>query len=281
MTNLWYPCEVFGPADALDGQVRNSINLTQVINTKIIESMNTDLRQGEVAAATGNRIARAKVLNALGDPIRLGAIDLLSLQDLSPDALAESLGVPANLLAHHLKVLESASVIYRSRSQNDKRRTYVHLVPGALAGLLPDLGQMNVPRVVFVCTHNSARSILAEALWREQSEVPSASAGTQPAECINPRAERVAARAGRVVKGSKPQSIAEVLRSDDLVISVCDSVNEELHSLPNNHLHWSICDPARIGTDAAFRTAMADIRERVTHLAPRITRKHTNRRKSL
>jgi hypothetical protein len=117
-------------------------------------------------------------------------VDLLQVQDLSPHALAAALEIPGNLLAHHLKVLETAGVVTRAHSQNDKRRTYVRLVPESLDGLLPAPGPLVVPRVVFVCTHNSARSVLAERL-NAVSDVPSASAGTHP-RARNPRATSAA-----------------------------------------------------------------------------------------
>lgn len=226
--------------------------------------------EGKPIKAGDDRDRRSRTFSALGDATRLGAVDLLQVQDLSPDALAAALEIPGNLLAHHLKVLESAGVITRRHSQNDKRRTYIHLVVGALDGLLPQPGPLIAPRVVFVCTHNSARSVLAEALWREVSDVPAASAGTHPADRVNPRAVKAGRRAGLTMDGSTPRAIAEVLRPDDLVVSVCDTVNEELADLPNPHLHWSVPDPAGLGTDAAFTYALSDITERVEQLAPRV-----------
>lgn len=205
---------------------------------------------------------------ALGDPNRLALVEELQVQDLSPDALAASLGMPGNLLAHHLKVLEAAGVITRRHSQNDRRRTYVRLVDGALADLPPEPATVSAPRVVFVCTHNSARSILAEASWRAVSDVPTASAGTHPAERVNPRAAEAARRAGLGVERAAPRSIDDVARPDDLIVSVCDTVNEALRDLPNAHLHWSIPDPARTDTDEAFDVALVDIEGRVGRLAP-------------
>lgn len=216
------------------------------------------------------RARRAQVLSALGDPTRLAVVDLLHVQDLSPDALAAAIEIPGNLLAHHLKVLEAAGLVSRHHSQSDKRRTYVRLVDGAMEGLLPKLTSIATPRVVFVCTQNSARSVLAEALWREVSDVPSASAGTHPADRINPRAVKVAKRFGLEFAGDLPRSIDGVLRSDDVVISVCDSVNEELGPIANQRIHWSVPDPARVGTDAAFVEAVDELRDRVNHLAPRV-----------
>lgn len=216
------------------------------------------------------RHQRARALAALGDPTRLGVMDLLAVQDLSPDALAAALEIPGNLLAHHLKVLEAAGLVHRIHSQNDRRRTYVQLAEGAMDGLLPEPSGLTAPRVLFVCTHNSARSVLAEALWREFSDVPSASAGTHPADQVNPRARKAAARFGLELADHGPQPIHDVIRPDDVVISVCDAVNEELEPMDNPRIHWSIPDPAAVGTDAAFDIAVGELRDRITHLASNV-----------
>lgn len=221
---------------------------------------------------------RVRSLAALADPIRLGVVDALQGQDLSPASLAARLEIPGNLLAHHLGVLEQAGIITRRPSQHDRRRSYVQLVDGAFDGLLPQPGPLTAPRVVFVCTHNSARSVLAEALWRDVSEVPSASAGTSPAAQINPRALKAAERFGLTVKRQAPQSIDDVLRPDDVLVSVCDAVNEELGDVANERIHWSIADPASVGTDAAFAEVVRDLRHRTGNLAPRIRyRRHSRK----
>jgi protein-tyrosine-phosphatase len=220
--------------------------------------------------AEADRLQRARVLSALGDPIRLGIVDSLVGRDLSPDSLSAMLEVPGNLLAHHLNVLRDAGVIARQPSQHDRRRTYVHLEASTLTGLLPSPAPFDAPRVVFVCTHNSARSVLADAAWRAVSDVPSTSAGTRPAEHIHPRARAAAARAGLAIAQPEPQHIEDVLRPDDFVVSVCDSVNEELADLTNPHVHWSIPDPARVDTDRAFAQALDEITDRVHDLATRL-----------
>jgi len=214
------------------------------------------------------RVRRAAALGALGEPARLGIVDLLQVQDLSPDALAETLNIPSNLLSHHLKVLESAGIITRSHSQHDRRRTYAHLIPSALAGLLIQPTMMTAARMVFVCTHNSARSVMAQAAWHSISDVPSTSAGTDPADRINPRARAAVERAGLRLGQQVPMSVGTVLRPNDVVVSVCDSVNEQLGPLPNQRLHWSVPDPAAIDTDEAFICTLEDLRNRVTCLAP-------------
>ena len=158
----------------------------------------------------------------------------------------------------------------RVPSQHDRRRTYVQLVDDALDELLPSAGLLATSRVLFVCTHNSARSVLAEALWREVSDVPTASAGTAPAAAANPRALAAADRFGLPVAEHIPQSIHDVLTIDALVVSVCDAVNEELDPVPTPRIHWSIPDPAAVGTDSAFASTVDLLRDRVSHLAPRV-----------
>jgi len=239
----------------------------------IIESMNTEVKHIE---SVPGRAKRARALAALGDPTRLGVMELLSVQDLSPDVLAAALEVSGNLLAHHLKVLEAEGLIVRTHSQSDRRRIYVQAVDGVLDALLPQATVFEVPRVVFVCTHNSARSVLAEAIWRESSDVPSASAGTHPAEQINPQAQEVARRSGLTLDGAIPRSLDTVVQPDDLVVSVCDSVNEELSPFTQAHVHWSIPDPAAIGTDDAFTDAVEELRDRISLLAPRVHRLRTS-----
>lgn len=226
---------------------------------------------GDVTTSLADtRADRARVLNALGDPVRLSIVDLLQLQDLSPDQLARQLGVPGNLLAHHLKVLEAAGVVGRTHSQADRRRTYVHLIAESLRGLLPGEGALRASRVVFVCTENSARSILAEAIWHESSDIPSASAGTHPASRINPKTRTAARRNGLTLVSTTPHSLDEVLRSEDLIISVCDAVNEELEPMANSRIHWSVPDPARLDSDEAFDSAVSELQDRVVALAPRV-----------
>lgn len=70
---------------------------------------------------------RAAVHAALGDPVRLAIVDRLVTGDASPGELAGDAGLGSNLLAHHLEVLQDAGVILRSRSEGDRRRSYVQL----------------------------------------------------------------------------------------------------------------------------------------------------------
>jgi protein-tyrosine-phosphatase/DNA-binding HxlR family transcriptional regulator len=207
---------------------------------------------------------RARVHAALGDAGRLRIVDTLVAGDASPAELSRLLAMPSNLLAHHLKVLESAGLVTRRRSEGDARRVYLRLRTEALARLAS--GPWARPeRVVFVCTANSARSQLAAALWRHASTLPVASAGTHPAKRIAPGARQAARRHGLPLEPIAPTALSEVLRIGDLVVTVCDNAHEELGGL--DQVHWSVPDPVRAGTAAAYDDVVHDLGNRVQNLA--------------
>lgn len=210
---------------------------------------------------------RARTYAALGDPTRLAIVDALAAGDASPGEIGAALGLPTNLVAHHANVLESAGIIVRTRSEGDRRRTYLQVVPEALTGLLPPR-LYGVPRVVFVCARNSARSPFAAALWARRSTIPTASAGTQPATRIHPRAMRIARRYDVDLQDGEPRPVQDIIDRDDLVVAVCDNAHEQLAGHRGRQLHWSVPDPAALDTDAAFEAAFADIADRIDRLRP-------------
>ncbi|MGM1018804.1 MAG: helix-turn-helix domain-containing protein [Actinomycetota bacterium] len=211
--------------------------------------------------------ARAAKHAALSDPSRLRIVDLLTLGDLSPTEIGVALGLPSNLVTHHLNVLESAGMVSRSRSEGDRRRSYAHLTETALQGLVP--GQLaRASRVVFVCTANSARSQLAAALWSTRSSIPVSSGGTQPAERIDAGAVAAAGRHALALSDDPPRALASVLNDSDFVVTVCDNAHEELGV--TGHLHWSIPDPVRVGTDVAFDATYDELECRIAELASRL-----------
>src|SRR3954454_22027269 len=122
---------------------------------------------------------RAALHAALSEPARLAIADALSFGDASPSELQQALGMPSNLLAHHLKVLQEAGLLTRQRSEADRRRTYLRLVPSALDGLAP-ASRRRVSRVVFVCTQASARSQLANSLWTRGRALPAGGGRPEP-----------------------------------------------------------------------------------------------------
>ena len=217
--------------------------------------------------AASDLAARAAIHAALADPARLQITDTLSTGDASPSELAAMLAMPSNLLAHHLRVLEQAGIIARRRSEGDRRRTYLQLVPGSLDALAGPAGRA-ARRVLFVCTANSARSHLAAALWRQASKVPAASAGTYPAPAIDPGAIAAAGRQRLPLPRLRPRHISDVMGDGDLVVTVCDLAYEELGGLAV--VHWSVPDPVPAGDPASFDAALAELAGRVARLAPRL-----------
>ena len=126
--------------------------------------------------------------------------------------------------------------------------------------------------VLFVCTHNSARSQMAEALLREAAggRFRVASAGTAPTR-VHPLAEQAMAERGLSLESHRAKALAEMGTRWDYVITVCDAAYERCPEFPakTSRLHWSIEDPSRAtGTPAqqldAFRRVRDDLAERIT-----------------
>ena len=208
---------------------------------------------------------RAALHAALGEPVRLAIVDALALSDLAPSVLAAQFGLAGNLLAHHLDVLEHVGLVERTVSAGDRRRRYVRLRRHALAGLrVGDARRRG--RAVFVCTHNSARSQLAAALWRRRTGDDATSAGTHPADAVHPGAVAAAGRAGLALGAARPRTLTGGDLAADVVVTVCDRAREEL-APGEGWLHWSVADPVAAGTPAAFDDALAEIDQRITALA--------------
>ena len=128
-------------------------------------------------------------------------------------------------------------------------------------------------RILVLCTGNSCRSILAEALFRELGgeRVAVESAGSQPAGAVNPRTIQVLDEAGLDHSWARSKPMTEFLdREFDYVLTVCDDAAEACPVFPGPAVrtHWSIPDPAgATGTDqeqlAVYRATLADLRSRI------------------
>lgn len=205
------------------------------------------------------------VHRALGDEHRLAIIDLLWHGDHTPAELQTEIGVRSNLLAFHLNTLEDAGLISRNPSHGDGRRRYVTLTSAAIPHVGP-VAPLVAGCVLFVCTHNAARSQLAAALWRRRSGRAAVSAGTAPADRVHPTAVAVAADHGLDLSDAHPTHIAQITVRPDLVISVCDRAHETGLTSDAPHRHWSIPDP--IGGDrSTFERAFDLIADRIDRLA--------------
>jgi protein-tyrosine-phosphatase/DNA-binding HxlR family transcriptional regulator len=209
---------------------------------------------------------RSAVHAALGDRNRLAMVDDLSLSDRTFQELAKRGGLPGNLTAHHLAVLETTGLIERRVSEGDRRRRYISLRVERLEGLLA-LPPLPAGSVLFVCTHNSARSQFAAALWRQRTGGGSDSAGTQPSRRVHPGAVKVAREYGLDLEDVLPKGYEAIDRPHDLVISVCDRAHEAGLPFSSPTAHWSVPDPVRDGRLGAFRAAFATIAQRIDQLA--------------
>lgn len=131
-------------------------------------------------------------------------------------------------------------------------------------------------RVLFVCTGNSARSVMAEALLRQHGgdRFEVFSAGTEP-KGINPLTVRVLAEAGIDASWARSKSVTEFGgEAFDYVVTVCDQARQSCPVFPGVHesLHWGYEDPAEaVGTEeerlAVFRRVFIQMAERVKQFA--------------
>jgi ArsR family transcriptional regulator, arsenate/arsenite/antimonite-responsive transcriptional repressor / arsenate reductase (thioredoxin) len=210
---------------------------------------------------------RAAVFAALGDPVRLAIVDDLALSDRSPGELAQRHELSSNLLAHHLGVLSAAGLVSRVVSGGDARRRYVRLTTEVsdLAELLIGPRRQAPGELLFLCTHNSARSQLAAAIWTARSGHVAHSAGTHPAPAVHEMALQAARRHGYDLDGAIPQLLdpQALSRPDIQVVTVCDRVHEDVEPGPN-WWHWSIPDPVESGAEEAFDAVVIEIEARIT-----------------
>lgn len=103
-------------------------------------------------------------------------------------------------------------------------------------------------KVLFLCTQNSARSQIAEAILNTKGngEFIAYSAGSCPSECIDPYAQKVMEEIGLDLSRYKPKSIQQFLEDEfDFVITLCDKMKDECPSISKDsiNVHWSIPDP--------------------------------------
>lgn len=133
---------------------------------------------------------------------------------------------------------------------------------------------VHVPtRILFLCTHNSARSQIAEAFLRHYggNHFDVHSAGTAPASHINPLTEVTMGQLGISLAGQYPKQLDEYIYQPwDYIITTCDAANEACPAFPGDpmRIHWSFQDPAAVtGTTEeqlrAFRRVRDEIKRRV------------------
>lgn len=133
---------------------------------------------------------------------------------------------------------------------------------------------MKQPRIMFVCTGNSARSQMAEGFARMLG-FNACSSGTEPAETVNPNAVTAMAEKGIDIRPHVPEPFdLEAAQSMDVVVTVCGNAEERCPALPPTvrRIHWPLSDPAKAaGTPEqvlnVFRQTRDDIELRLRALA--------------
>jgi ArsR family transcriptional regulator, arsenate/arsenite/antimonite-responsive transcriptional repressor / arsenate reductase (thioredoxin) len=242
--------------------------------------------------------APPEFLRLVSHPLRWRLVAELGRSDLRVRELVSLAGEPQNLVSYHLRLLRDGGLVTSRRSSFDARDSYYHLDLDRCAEALtavglalhPALRMTSAPEaarrrtgsssVLFVCTGNSARSPIAEALLRHRAgtQVRVTSAGTQAKDRIHPHAVRVLRDHYDIhIDGQSPRPLDPLhgIRFDR-VITLCDKAREAMPEAKNwPRIHWSIPDPAATGhrtaAYSAFVSTAAEINTRVRHLLPSLS----------
>lgn len=241
-------------------------------------------------------------LSTLGHPQRLAIFRLLVRRypdRVSAGEIADALNLKASTLSSYLSAMLQAGLVTQSRRGTSLRYAIaLHAVRDTFDYLLRDCcrgrpevcafpanqpyqGDANMAdrkyNVLFICTGNSARSIFAEAILRQEAgdRFEAFSAGTKPRSELNPFALEVLRQKGHDVTPLRAKTVAEFQGSEapalDFVFTVCDqAANEECPAWTGQPIsaHWGMPDPVKVeGTDArkslAFQETYGALRNRI------------------
>ena len=226
-----------------------------------------------------------------GHPLRWRLLRELSRSDRRVGELCELVGRPQSLVSYHLGRLRAERLVSMRRSSADRRDAYYRVDLVRCGELLAATGEALHPglrlgtasprttgrpsrrpqaRVLFLCTGNSARSQMAEALVEQLSAgaVEALSAGSHP-KPLHPAAVRVMRERGIELAGRRSKHLSEfTAQRFDCVVSLCDRVREVCPEFPGapELIHWSIPDPARDPNDAAFARTADELASRIGFL---------------
>lgn len=235
-------------------------------------------------------------LKLLAHELRWNLLEALARSDRRVQELVALVGEPPNLVSYHLRRLRDQALVTERRSSADGRDVYYSLDVERLRGLYfsageslhpvlstgdrPDAepvkaGRVHRTRVLFLCTHNSARSQMAEGILRHlgAGRVEAFSAGTE-ATRVHPLALKAMAEKGIDISGQRSKPMGELAgKKFDYVITVCDNARESCPVFPGapEQIHWSIADPSAVeGREEirlqAFRSAAAELMTRIRYL---------------
>jgi protein-tyrosine-phosphatase/DNA-binding transcriptional ArsR family regulator len=245
-------------------------------------------------------VAPPKFVRLAAHPLRWRLLTELADSDCRVRELVTRVDQPQNLISYHLRLLRDGGLVTATHSSFDGREAYYHLDLDRCAAALtesgaalhpalrldaappiPRVGQRRSRRiaVLFVCTGNSARSPIAEALLRHHTggRVTVTSAGSQPKRSLHPNLVRVLREGfGIDISGQRPRHLKTLAgRRFDHVITLCDKAREVCPEFPHRprQVHWSIPDPAAAGDScpanySAFQRTASDIDTRIRHMLP-------------
>lgn len=249
-----------------------------------------------------------RFLQLVAHPVRWHLLRELVASDRAVRELTQLLGEPQSLVSYHLGQLRASGLVRARRSSADGRDSYyavdlvrceeqlqdaggalhpaLRLVP-AMPSTRPSSGRpRRRQRVLFLCTGNSARSQIAEALLDEMSEgtVEAESAGSNP-KPLSAAAVRVMKKRGIDISANRTKHLDEfVAQRFDLVITLCDRVREVCPEFPSHpdQKHWSVPDPALESVNgranlAAFERTAAELETRIGFLIHLLNEPSTRR----
>jgi protein-tyrosine-phosphatase len=249
------------------------------------------------------------VLQLVAHPVRWRLMRELVQSDRAVWELTQLLEEPQSLISYHLGRLRADGLVSSRQSSADGRDSYYALdlahcqsqFQAAGDALHPGLGPVPAPpavlprrkgrplHVLFLCTGNSARSQMAEALLLHASggTVVVASAGSNP-KPLHPNAVRVMRKHGIDISANRTKHLDKfVNRRFDMVITLCDRVREVCPEFPShpNRVHWSIADPALAGPSKtasypAFERTAAELETRIGFLLHMLAEPSTKGRSS-
>jgi ArsR family transcriptional regulator, arsenate/arsenite/antimonite-responsive transcriptional repressor / arsenate reductase (thioredoxin) len=246
----------------------------------------------------------------IAHPLRWQLLRELVQSDRAVRELTQLIDEPQNLVSYHLRQLRDGGLVSARRSSADGRDSYYAIDLSACQDALQAAGGSLHPalllapkpptrppsrhsrrrrRVLFLCTGNSTRSQIAEALLERMSDgtVAAASAGSHP-KPLHPNAVRVLQKRGVDISANRTKHLDEFLsRRFDLVITLCDRVREVCPEFPSHPqlVHWSVPDPALEGPSdrasyPAFERTATELETRITFLLHLLARPQTTRRSS-
>jgi protein-tyrosine-phosphatase len=226
-------------------------------------------------------------------PLRWLLMTALADSDLRVRELVALAGEPQSLVSYHLRLLRDEGLVTAARSSFDGRDTYYHLDLDRCEQGLADTGKALHPSigvaprrslssaasvtVLFICTGNSARSPIAEALLRRRGIAQVESAGTRPRARLHSGAAGVLRdKYGIDISRHRPRDLTTLTgRRFEYLITLCDKAREVVPALVDHahRIHWSISDPAANSAanqtdDDRFGRTAAEIETRIRHLLP-------------